>query len=80
MCSALSRPKNKNRDPRTSQTGGHRDDRNIVGIIKKERTIMPLPSTPHENRAAKGEEAKERAAARKAALKKDADDGITGKA
>ena len=59
---------------------GHRDDRNIVGIIKKERTIMPLPSTPHEDRAAKGEEAKERAAARKAALKKDADDGITGKA
>jgi len=41
---------------------------------------MPLPSTPHEDRAAKGEEAKERAAARKAALKKDADDGIIGKA
>ena len=41
---------------------------------------MPLPSTPHEDRAAKGEEAKERAAAQKAALKKDADDGIIGKA
>ena len=35
---------------------------------------MPLPSTPHEDRAAKGEEAKERAAARKAALAKDAQD------
>jgi hypothetical protein len=31
---------------------------------------MPLPSTPHEDRAAKSEEAKERAAARKAALAK----------
>ena len=35
---------------------------------------MPLPSTPHEDRAAKGEEAKQRAAARKAALAKDAQD------
>ena len=35
---------------------------------------MPLPSTPHEDRAAKGEEAKERAAARKAAYAKAAQD------